>query len=186
MTEKEYFKLCYTERIHEFSKIATYKNLKEINEAKNRYKNLNAFYMEELNISSDELEKLRFKFKPFNQRYTLYFNVNREFLFKDHSKFMAWYDAQNEKCYYCQTSQAQWHEIAKRRKGNLTLNGLKKRLKGTLEIEEKNPEEGYTFDNSVLACPFCNNAKSNLISESDWVSFFQEPMKKYIQQQLKL
>jgi hypothetical protein len=61
----------------------------------------------------------------------------------------------------------------------------KKDSKRTLEIEMLNPKLGYTFDNSDLCCPFCNNAKSNLISEKDWIEFFVPAMKEYFKSILK-
>jgi 5-methylcytosine-specific restriction endonuclease McrA len=174
-----YFKLCYTLRIHEFKKIDEYKQW-AFDTAINKYRSLDEFYKAELEISQEELNNLRSDFKKFNDLYSIYFNEQRRELFENPKAFLDWYDKHNESCNYCGTTQFELHRIVKLRNDNLTLNQKTKRSKGTLEIEKLNPNLGYTFENSVLSCPFCNNAKSNLISEKDWRDFFVPAMKKYI------
>ncbi|MGM0579765.1 MAG: hypothetical protein ACQETL_03740 [Bacteroidota bacterium] len=182
MTFKErYFDLCYNHRIHEYSKIDVYSNLKP-GEAKLKYNSIDEFYMEELNISKEKLIKVKSHFKVFNRLHAKYFNKSRGELFSNSEEFMKWYKEQGEKCNYCEVSQKDLFRIVDKRNGNLTLNQKTKRSKGTLEIEKLDPSEGYTYENSVLACPFCNNAKSNLISETDWKEFFVPAMKKYLNQ----
>lgn len=176
---EKYFELCYTSRIHEFSKIEQYKQLDQ-GRARERYKSLDGFYQEELKINLDELNQLRLEFKRFNELYTRYYNEQRKELFDNAEKLLEWYDAQNGCCNYCGITQSDLSKIVAKRKGNLTLNQKTKRSKGTLEIEKLDPNKPYTFDNSVLACPFCNNAKSNLISEEDWRSYFAPVMKNYL------
>ena len=179
MSKKDrYFELCYTKRIHEFSKIDQLKKW-ESGKAKSIYKTLNEFYLLELDISQEQLTELRAEFADFNKLYTRYFNEQREKLFNDPTKLLKWYNDQNGSCNYCAITQEELLKIVKNRGGNLTLNNKTKRSKGNLEIEKLNPSEGYTFDNSVLACPFCNNAKSNLISEDDWREFFKPAMQHY-------
>lgn len=165
-------------RIHEFSKVDQYKNW-TYGQARKRYKSLNEFYQDELNINSDKLNKLRKEFKIFDKLYSKYFNEERKGLFDNPENFLKWYNKQKDSCNYCDITQSALHEIVKKRNGNLTLNQKTKRSKGTLEIEKLNPSEGYTYSNSVLCCPFCNNAKSNLISEEDWRRFFAPVMKNY-------
>ena len=138
------------------------------------------FYILELEINKDKLNQLRSDFKKFNDLYSRYFNEQRKELFEKPKELLEWYDKQKESCNYCGITQSELHRIVKSRNGNLTLNQRTKRSKGTLEIEKLNPELGYKFQNSVLCCPFCNNAKSNLISENDWRAFFVPAMKKYI------
>jgi 5-methylcytosine-specific restriction endonuclease McrA len=174
-----YFELCYTRRIHEFSKIDQYKKWPQ-GQAYKIYKSLDSFYQDELRIDSDELEELRSKFKRFNDLYSKYFNPQRRGLFENPDKLLEWYDKQNGSCNYCEITQSNLYKIVEKRDGNLTLNKKTKRSKGTLEIEKLNPGEGYTFENSVLCCPLCNNAKSNLISEEDWRSYFAPAMKNYL------
>ena len=67
--------------------------------------------------------------------------------------------------------------IKTRKKVLAGLNSEVKKIQ--YEIEKKDPAKSYTFDNVILACPLCNNAKSNLISEEDWRRFFAVPMRKY-------
>lgn len=76
----EYFKLSYTKRIHEFSKIDQLKKW-ESGKAKSIFKTLDEFYMRELNISKEGLTELRDEFAEFNKLYTSYFNEQRRELF---------------------------------------------------------------------------------------------------------
>ncbi len=175
----KYFELCYIRRIHEFAKIDQYKEW-TLGKARKEYNSLDEFYRTELEISQDMLIQLRVEFKRFNDLYSKYFNEQRKELFENQKKFLEWYDKQKESCNYCEITQTDLLKIVAIRNGNLTLNKKTKRSKGTLEIEKLNPEKGYTFENSVLSCPFCNNAKSNLISENDWRMFFVPVMKKYL------
>lgn len=149
-------------------------------QARIKYKSLNEFYQEELNINGLELNQLRNEFKKYNDLYSKYFNEQRKVLFENPEKLIEWYDKHRESCNYCGITQSELQRIVESRNSNLTLNQKTKRSKGTLEIEKLNPSQGYTFDNSVLCCPFCNNAKSNLISEDDWRKFFVPAMKNYI------
>ncbi len=176
----KYFNLCYTKRIHEFAKIDSFKKW-EKGQAKEKYRTIDDFYLDELQIDLENLKELRNLFKQYDELYRRYRqnNIERNELFSDYKKLLKWYNDQNECCNYCQISQADLFKIVSARNGNLTLNQKTKRSKGTLEIEKLNPNVGYTPENSVLACPFCNNAKSNLISENDWRTFFTPAMKEY-------
>jgi len=174
----KYFQLCYTERIHEFSKIDQYKKWTD-GTARTKYKSLDDFYITELEINKEKLNQLRTDFKKFNELYSRYFNEQRKELFENPKPLLEWYATQKESCNYCGINQLELHRIVESRNGKLTLNQKTKRSKGTMEIEKLDPNKGYTFDNSVLSCPFCNNAKSNLISEDDWRKFFVPAMKNY-------
>lgn len=174
----KYFELCYIRRIHEFSKIDKYKNWAS-GKARETYHSLDSFYQSELNIEKDKLVELRGEFKSFNDLYAKYFNEQRKELFYDPKKLLEWHNKQNDCCNYCGITQSELSRIVQSRRGNLTLNQKTKRSKGTLEIEKLDPNNGYTYENSVLSCPFCNNAKSNLISEDDWRKFFAPAMRNY-------
>jgi len=178
--KEEYFKLYYTHRIHEYSKIDTYKNWNS-GEAKKQYNSLNDFYLRELEINLEELQNLNEEFALFNKLYSKYYNKDRNEFFSNPEQLLKWYEEQNDSCHYCKVTQSDLDKIVEKRNGNLTLNQKTKRSKGTLEIEKLDPSKGYTFENSVLACPFCNNAKSNLILDSDWDIHFAPAMKNYIQ-----
>lgn len=176
--KERYIDLCYKKRIHEFAKIDFYKKW-TLGVARLKYKSLDEFYQNELEISQDVLNQIRAEFKKFNDLYSKYFNEQRQELFENPKEFLEWFDKNKESCNYCGITQFELHKIVKSRSGKLTLNQKTKRSKGTLEIEKLDPNLGYTFNNSVLSCPFCNNAKSNLISEDDWRAFFVPAMKNY-------
>lgn len=177
--KEKYFELCYTRRIHEYAKIDQYKNW-AIGEARRKYKSLDEFYAEEIGINNEELNQLRAEFKKYNDLYSRYFNEARKELFANPEQLIQWYDNSKESCHYCGITQSELHLIVEKRLGNMTLNQKTKRSKGTLEIEKLNPNEAYTFENAVICCPFCNNAKSNLISADDWRNFFVPAMKSYL------
>lgn len=181
--ERKYYELCYTNRIHEFSKIDKYNNWAP-GTAKANYGSIDEFYQEELGISKKKLYELRVGFDTYNRLYSKYYNEQRKELFESPELLLKWFAEQNESCQYCGITQADLLKIVKKRSGNLTLNGKTKRSKGTLEIEKQDPAIGYSFNNCILACPFCNNAKSNLIEEQDWRKFFVPAMKRYYKKQL--
>lgn len=87
------------------------------------------------------------------------------------------------KCEYCVVTQKELREIVKNRGGKLTLGDGEKRESGSMEIERKKSENGYTQNakdgDLIFACPLCNNAKSNLISSDDWEKFFAKQMREY-------
>ena len=176
----KYFDFCYKKRIHEYSKIDSIKNWDE-GQAKLKYQKIDDFYKDELEIDGVKLNELRIYFQKYNYLYNKYRrnNIAREELFSDHNKLLKWYNDQEESCNYCGISQANLIKIVESRNGNLTLNQKIKRSKGSLEIEKVNPKKGYTLENSVLCCPLCNNAKSNLISEENWRKHFAPAMKRY-------
>jgi len=60
-----------------------------------------------------------------------------------------------------------------------------KRSSGTLEIERLDSSVGYSEKNMILACPLCNNAKSNLIDEISWRELFVPAMKAYYEKLLQ-
>ena len=184
MNKKDkYFELRYERRIHEFAKIDQYKNWTP-GTARKTYKSLDDFYRTELKIEQNDLLDLENKFEIFDNLYSRYFNGQRKELFERDKDFLEWYDKQNGSCYYCGVTQSELYSLVEFRGGNLTLNKKTKRSKGTLEIEKLDPCKGYTYDNSVLSCPFCNNAKSNLISANDWNKFFVPAMKKFFKSTL--
>ena len=150
-------------------------------QAKLKYQKIDHFYEDELQINGLKLSELRTYFQKYNYLYDKYRrnNIAREELFSDHNKLLKWYNDQEESCNYCGISQANLIKIVESRNGNLTLNQKIKRSKGSLEIEKVNPKKGYTLENSVLCCPLCNDAKSNLISEEDWRKHFAPTMKRY-------
>jgi len=67
----------------------------------------------------------------------------------------------------------------------LPLNDAFKRSSGTLEIERRDSaNNSYEKNNIILACPLCNNAKSNLIDEDSWNIIFVPAMQAYYEKLL--
>ncbi|MDQ1267483.1 MAG: hypothetical protein QG560_126 [Campylobacterota bacterium] len=120
----------------------------------------------------ESIQKIRNKFT--GQRRTDFNN--------DFKKFYTWYQKQVQevaKCYYCDITQDELN-ILFREEEILPLNDAIKRSSGSLEIERKDStSNSYGSENIVLACPLCNNAKSNLIDEDSWKALFTPPMKEY-------
>lgn len=98
-------------------------------------------------------------------------------------QFATWYSdqliKQSNKCYYCHTDQDNITKLIEN--GVLTSKRFTKRGK-SLEVERLNSKTNqYSPENCVLICYFCNNDKSDVISSEDYIRFFAEPRKKYIQ-----
>jgi hypothetical protein len=171
-----YFELRYTHRITDYYGIDNYLQ-QDSGYSNQRYKTIDQFYAESLGVTRSGLNDLQASWSEFHNFYSRY-KQQREELFRDF-KVVNWIRSQGCRCGYCGISQRALRELVELRGGNLTLNKGTKRSKGTLEIEKKDPSKGYTTENSILSCPLCNNAKSNLISEHDWRLFFAPVMKEY-------
>lgn len=98
--------------------------------------------------------------------------------FVDFQQFKKWYESQTKVCHYCGITEAEVQEIVK--KGFLTSarfpqqNG--KPIRGQnrgiyLEIDRKDNSKGYSEQNCVLACYFCNNDKSDIFSYEQYKEF---------------
>lgn len=190
MTDKKnkYFDLFFINRITEYKKIDEYKKW-GLGKAKQTYKSLDQFYLDEINIHEAELNEIRKQFEEYKKLFDAYINEERKELFRNHDTFMKWYNKQKNNsgeiiCGYCEITETKLKQLVKLRGNNLTLNGKQKRSKGTMEIEKKDSKGEYTYDNCIMACPLCNNAKSNLISDEDWRRFFVEPMRRYYETEL--
>ena len=123
------------------------------------------------------------KYPNYKEYYDLYYNESRASFFANPDDLLKWFKNQKNRCGYCGVTQKDLKKLAVIRgtsnKPNITLNGKTKRSKGTLEIEKKDPAKGYTYENCILACPLCNNAKSNLIDEDGWRDKFVSSMQNY-------
>lgn len=110
------------------------------------------------------------------------------------------------KCSYCNSTEDDWIKIIERRtidendyqpgklhkskKGTSTkdeLNNIDRDVWGkpNMEIDKINPGNGYYKDNCVFACHLCNNAKSDLVEESDFKTYFKPAIQKYIKKLTK-
>lgn len=98
----------------------------------------------------------------------------------DFESFFAWWcDKTPEdgirRCCYCEVD-----EKALKDAFDLKIISSKKQsFSGELQIERKNPNEDYSADNCEFACVICNNAKSDMISEGDFTTYFVPGIKKY-------
>jgi hypothetical protein len=85
-------------------------------------------------------------------------------------------------CYFCDTSIHDINKlidkglVAKRKTGNSFRGPV-------LEIDKN--DELYTKELCVLACHYCNNDKSNLMSADDYKKHFGPNRKKYFDQLIK-
>jgi len=203
--EEEYFKLRYKNRMEstkrylgEAEKITDEtkksKFLKDKRATTLINHSIKKDFKKEMNsISDDELKDIIYYFKDYHTLYSQYYSALRTDLFLDPVKLLDWFNQNKDKCDYCGISAQELKEITiirgnilfeagifKEVKNNLTLNGKTKRSKGTLEIERTNSQKNtYKFSNVILACPLCNNAKSNLIDEEGWRKIFATPMREY-------
>jgi len=158
------------------------------------YSSIDEYYVMKLGLDDkpetiSELAAIKEYFKDYKAYYDLYFNEDRKHFFSKPVELVQWFTEQNSRCGYCLITKSELKSelksIVELRDGKLTLNGLSKRSKGTLEIERlkvddgSTKDNGYSLDNCILACSLCNNAKSNLIDEYGWKTYFVEPMQKY-------
>ena len=112
-----------------------------------------------------------------------FINSRKEGFNNDPVIFYDWFKEQNDKCGYCGIAQEDLYKIFSKKL--LPLNDKLKRSSGTLEIERLDSSDSYEKTNMILACPLCNNAKSNLIDEVSWREYFVAPMQKYYQKLLR-
>jgi len=78
--------------------------------------------------------------------------------------FINWYKKQPKKCYYCGNSEKtieQFYEKTKSKNKRPTRGKV-------LEIDRKFDENGYSQENCVLACAWCNNAKTDVFNAEEF------------------
>lgn len=92
-------------------------------------------------------------------------------------KFYDWYvnqlKIQQDSCYYCKSSRELLNKVF-RSKGEPQAQQEKKPLYSTkpafsssFQVDKKHPNKGYSKENCVLACAFCNNAKSDMVKDAE-------------------
>ncbi|MDD4950571.1 hypothetical protein [Sulfuricurvum sp.] len=126
-----------------------------------------------------EKEKLRVK-KLFAKKHQLGFESRTDLA----DWFAKRIQLQKYKCEYCETSifdirKLIEKEMLKTRKTAYGKRGL------VLEIDKKINEIGYTKDNCVLACYYCNNDKSYIFDHNEYKKCFGENRKKFFTNLLK-
>lgn len=193
-----YFNLRYKEKITGYERLSNFEN-KSVEEIKDKYsKNggINQYFIDKIkekhiNFSNNDLKDIVEEFEEYHNYHKKYYNPEREFFFENYEVLLNWFKEQKNLCGYCGVSQDELNEIVVIRNSNLTLNQKKKRKNGTLEIEQKTPinsNNGKAYsdlNNLILACPLCNNAKSNLIDEESWRNIFVDPMRSYYEKILE-
>ncbi|WP_170020340.1 hypothetical protein [Campylobacter sp. RM16190] len=85
--------------------------------------------------------------------------------FGDKKTFMQWYMDQNKKCCYCGITEKQLELLGKKEQlktKRITTRGY------TLEVDRKLPNLEYSDKNCCMACYWCNNAKTDEFSPSEF------------------
>lgn len=80
--------------------------------------------------------------------------------FGDFKNFYNWYIGKEGKCFYCKTKENILIKLFKNKSFKSKHPGSST---GILQIDKINPKKNYSKENCVLACIFCNNAKTDLI-----------------------
>ena len=133
-------------------------------------KQLKKTYMKEI----EEIQNARNIFK--RKKYTSSGKENVDFEFKDFREFYSWYTAQLRVCGYCGIE-----EIILKDLYDSDILSTKRKRGRTLEIERKDSKNNkYSPDNCILACYFCNNHKSDIISEEDHRKYFAKDIEQYL------
>ena len=108
---------------------------------------------------------------------TLYHNKKNleDFKFQNFNSFYKWYikqyQIQNGKCYYCKTDEKIISALFEKK-----FHNRKRTTRGKhLEIERRNSTDNlYSAENCVLACYFCNNDKSDIFDEPEYLEYLKD------------
>ncbi|HEC1764533.1 TPA: hypothetical protein R1722_001277 [Campylobacter lari] len=131
--------------------------------------------------------KINKKWKDENEKFSTIDKMVEE-KFEDMKKFAMWYeeaylkiDEENRTCHYCGIDEDKLKNLFKSK----LITSKKPSFNGSLQIERLNPDKGYNEENCVLACCICNNAKSDMISASDFKDYFSDSVKNFYENLLK-
>ncbi len=97
-------------------------------------------------------------------------------------EFYEWYTNESI-CYYCETPQSIVSQIVRQgllKSERFPKNGVVSagRARGLfLEVDRKDPTKGYTRNNCVACCYFCNNDKSDIFNAVEYKKFFENRSK---------
>lgn len=206
--EKKYFYLVDNGALSSYKEIAKniLHNEGEEDRLRKEYKNKNGlkgYRAEYLDIKKEKLDELE---KSKNIKIGLYlrerYNNDSKYQeggFKSLVEFREWYFSKEQKCHYCGITQDELNKLfCKSDKGeyDCECNGDKSKCKAkirpkkpshtaTLQIDKQNPYDGYNAKNCVLACSLCNNAKSDMISATNYKKFFGKSMRKFLEKLYK-
>ena len=104
--------------------------------------------------------------------------------FPSKDEFVKWFEstikAQDFKCYYCDTSIFDIRALIDQKK--LKTRKIRYGARGpNFEIDRKINSDGYTKENCVLSCYYCNNDKSYILDSEEYKKYFGENRKKYFE-----
>ncbi|MCB0536944.1 MAG: hypothetical protein KDE33_05380 [Bacteroidetes bacterium] len=97
------------------------------------------------------------------------------FGFENFNRFYKWYrtqyQSQEGKCYYCKTDEKVIASLFENK-----FHNRKRTTRGKhLEIERRDATDNlYNEGNCVLACYFCNNDKSDIFEESEYLEYLKD------------
>jgi len=181
-----YIKLKSIVRTSGYADIDRYKGWSK-GTASIRYKNIGGierFFVDELGFEAREALKrvaedkdVLFKINEIDRLFRNQFtsNTDRKSGFGTFESFYTWYSGQERGCFYCGISQDKVTEL-------FEVGKLKsKKFNATLHIERFFPELPYGPENCCLACSLCNNAKSDLISASNFKEYVAPGIEKFYQ-----
>lgn len=164
--------------------------LKEVYTDRKNY-GVGQFYTDNKHVekAAEQLQNIHDRFRA------LYRNKKAEEIEKrpfggDFSAFLGWWCERTEeaekskesnennaqgirRCYYCGIEEVK--SLAAFEKGLVQS----KKFTGTLHIDKKDPDEGYNRGNCEFACALCNNAKSDIFTEKDFMKSIAPAIKKY-------
>jgi hypothetical protein len=108
---------------------------------------------------------------------SLYHNKKdlKGFRFQSFNSFYKWYktqyQTQNGKCYYCKTDEKVIATLFEKK-----FQKRKRTTRGKhLEIERRDSTDNfYNSENCVLACYFCNNDKSDIFDEHEYLEYLKD------------
>ncbi|MCG3717656.1 hypothetical protein L5F50_00530 [Aliarcobacter butzleri] len=132
-----------------------------------------------MDIDFIEKEKLRVK-KLFSKKHQPGFESRTDLA----DRFSKRVQEQQFKCEYCDTSIFDIRKLIEKKmlKTRKTAYGERGPV---LEIDKGINEKGYTKDNCVLACYYCNNDKSYIFGYDEYKKYFGENRKKFFTNLLK-
>lgn len=110
--------------------------------------------------------------KLFNSKKSAAKKKNVGFEFEGVTDFVNWWQGQETKCSYCETSIA---IIARLIEGqHLPARNVRgeARRGPVLELDRKDPKGPYSKENCALACYYCNNDKSYIYDSDSYRKFF--------------
>ncbi|MEI7999312.1 MAG: hypothetical protein WCH62_07410 [Candidatus Omnitrophota bacterium] len=178
--EEQYLDIYSFRKINSWVEIAKAVGMSSPEAAEKKYKTIDGYISEQIGLNLDDTVELGKKLAPriaeiqyvYESRF--YNNEERKKGFGEFKKFYQWYKKQPRKCFYCRTSEDVTADLFKKK----ILSSKKGSWTGGLEVERK---DGLTYNegNCVLACPLCNNAKSDLISSDDFKNYIASGIRKY-------